>query len=171
MATKRAREGESRAEQARSAERRPRVKNRMFGALAIPEEIRKRFKSRGLGLQWMAESVYGEVGDVSTKLQNRMMNGWQPVAVEEAEEVAPIPLPGKQADTIIRRGGQILMKKPLKEIAEDQEELRRINMRELRSVKWVDAPPDQVKNRTEDVNQTTHLQTHEGEGAKFQDDE
>lgn len=173
---RRVREAETRSETSRVAEARRPLKNRYSGVLTIPETIRKQFAAKGMGLHWMAEAVYGEPGAASTALQMRMMNGWTPVSASQVPDLMTIPLPGKEPDVIIRRGGQILMQKPLKEIKADREQLRLENMAELRAIKWADAPQtnEPAMPRIELANQTgiSVVETQKRQsGAAFKDED
>lgn len=68
---------------------------------------------RGWSMEWKVESVYGQPNREGLR-QNMQYGGWTPVLASEMPNYASPMLPGDtEVDTFIRRGGQILMKRPL----------------------------------------------------------
>lgn len=132
----RPRAGETRDEGKRKAQRRIPLRNRMQGALAIPESIIKEAAGRGMKLHWVAETVRNEPNQ--NMVQSRLMNDWVPVAASKYPELVPPLLPGQQPEQIIRRGGQILCELPIEFWNEDLQERRKESADALRQVNWGD---------------------------------
>lgn len=105
----------SREATTRQAEARPALGQEERGRLYVDPSL----LDPAFDYQWVRESVLGEYdeGNLQTSMEVR---GFVPVESSSMKSIAPIQLPGrKAADTLIRRGGLILMKRA-KEIAQDQ---------------------------------------------------
>lgn len=88
-----------------------------FNDFEIPESIRRRFRERGLDLQWGTTSIMGMPVDGAE--QTRAYEaGWRPVNAKDARELCP---PGWERPTV-ERYGQILYERPLHLTAEAKEE-------------------------------------------------
>lgn len=125
---------ETRASESRDATRNRMPQTRGVGNLFIPADIVKQFKAKGLVLRWIAETVEGAPRAVN--VQNRLINGWQAVMAEECPMLATPVLPGQPAEQLIRRGGQILVKQPIKDWQAERRAIEAENARDLQSVNW-----------------------------------
>lgn len=138
---------ETRAVESRAAGKRTMPQTRHVGALYIPEEIRLEAKKRGMVLRWVAETVEGAPRAVN--VQNRLMNGWQPVMADRYPQLVPPVLPGQQPEQIIRRGGQILVERPIKDHLAERADVDAQNMEDLQQVNWADGPNEPTMPRAD----------------------
>jgi hypothetical protein len=105
--------------------------------LDVPAEIKAAEAKRGFGIRWIAMSVHNQPLD--NNVEARLMNGWAPIAASDYPKmVVQITLPGREAPTIIRRGGQMLCRKPQVDIDADREAVTRETMEDLQSVNWAE---------------------------------
>lgn len=103
--------------------------------LDIPNEIVKAEEKRGFGVRWIAMTVLNHPLD--NNVESRFMTGWAPIGADEYPKLIPsIRLPGREAPQVITRGGQILCRKPLPDIAADRAAVTRETMEDLQSVNW-----------------------------------
>jgi hypothetical protein len=65
---------------------------------------------KGMRYEWKTEFVLGQ--HAREQLTQNLRNGWSPVPADRHPELAPPPLPGHAADTVIRAGGHILCERP-----------------------------------------------------------
>lgn len=72
--------------------------------------------------QWKREAVLG-APDPNNITEN-LITGWSPVPADHHPELVPPPFPGAKADTLIRRGGLILCRRPREDVEQDLEDLR-----------------------------------------------
>lgn len=89
---------------------------------------------RGMRYRWVRETNLNEPDDA--RITDMMMIGWQPVPADRHPEMIPPPLPGREKEPpqVIRRGGLILMERPVKEVNLDAAELREENMELLQTI-------------------------------------
>ena len=89
---------------------------------------------RGICYRWVRETTLNEPDDA--RITDMMMIGWQPVPADRHPEMIPPALPGrdKEPPQIIRRGGLILMERPVSEVNIDVQELREENMELLQTI-------------------------------------
>lgn len=88
--------------------------------------IRPEWKIPGMQMAWIMERLMNEQKD--DNIEKAYHNGWRFVKQEECpwmqiEEMKDYPSRGR-GDGLIRKGGMILMKKPLEDYLESQEEHR-----------------------------------------------
>jgi hypothetical protein len=110
----------TRAATSRAATSRPAIGTEDKGRLHIDPAL----LDSAFDYQWVRETTLGEYdeGNIQMSMENR---GFVPVEAASMKEIAPVQLPGrKAADTLIRRGGLILMKRA-KEVAQDQRHAER----------------------------------------------
>lgn len=136
---------ETRMSESRLSNQKHMPQTRHVGMLHIPEPIQREAKKRGMVLRWIAETVEGAPRAVN--VQGRLMNGWKPVMVDQYPDMATPVLPGQQPEQIIRRGGQILVEKPIKDYLAERADIDAEHMAELSQVNWADGPNDPTMPR------------------------
>jgi hypothetical protein len=76
----------------------------------------------GTRYSWIRFSTLGQPDDEN--VSDMMQQGYRPVPADRHPELVAPPMPGREADTLVRRGGQILMEIP-EDWALQREEYRR----------------------------------------------
>lgn len=138
---------ETRMSESRLSNQKPMPQTRHVGMLYVPEHIQKEAKKRGMILRWIAETVEGSPRAVN--VQSRLINGWKPVMVDQYPDMQTPVLPGQQPEQIIRRGGQILVEKPIKDYLAERADVDAQNMEDLQQVNWADGPNEPTMPRAD----------------------
>lgn len=157
---------ETRMSESRASNQARMPQTRHVGMLHIPEQIQREARKRGMILRWIAETVEGSPRAVN--VQARLMNGWKPVMVDQYPDMATPVLPGQQPEQIIRRGGQILVEKSIKEYQAERAEIDREHLEELRHVNWADGPNDPTMPR-EDFGSRVDVERVVSQGPAFKE--
>jgi hypothetical protein len=119
----------SRPVSARAVSRRPSPAPEAQGRLYIdPTRI-----PPGVRLLWVREATLGQPDQ--DNVERNLMNGWSPVTADAFPDLVPPTLPGTtRSDTLVRRGGLILMQRAIERCEEDEDRLRRTNQEILEAV-------------------------------------
>lgn len=159
----------TRAGDSREATQRRMPQTRHVGMLAIPDEVMRDAKKRGVVLRWLAEAVNNQPHPNAMNVQGRLMNGWKPVLTEQYPVMSPPVLPGAQESSIIRRGGLILCEIRRDLYDEERADINAENMELLERVNWADGPVDPNMPRQELVNRVDISQVETRRGGAFKD--